>query len=197
MPVEERSVRSAERCDQHPTRSAVATCAGCGRPLCLSCAVPVRGSVLGVECLPEPIGVEAPRPSAPRSTLPQLVAAGGLLLAVVATALPWSRFGVGSGAFGAWGEPPRWSTLTAAAGVLGCAVWGGRRLLGLRDRRVDAAIAALGGLVAFGAILSLWHPPAFTKAWIGPWIALVGGAVVAAASVAAWRSPRERPGPRA
>jgi hypothetical protein len=191
VPVDERSTRSAERCDQHPTRSAVATCAGCGRPLCLTCAVPVRGAVLGVECLPEPLGDDpAPAPRAARSSPLQLVTAGAFVLALVATVVPWSRFGVGAGAFGAWDQAPRWSSLAAAAAVLGCLAWGARRLLLPSRRWLDVAIAVLGGLVGVGAALSIWHPPAFTRTWIGPWLALAAGAIACASSVAAERTPR-------
>jgi hypothetical protein len=185
VPVEERSTRSAERCDQHPARSAVARCAGCGRPLCLSCAVPVRGSVLGVECLPEPLGGDATPAARPAGSSPlQLVAGGALLLALVATMLPWSRFGIGSGAFGAWDQPPRWSSLAAGAALVGCLAWGVRRVVLPSSRWMDAAITVLGGLVGAGAILSIWHPPAFTRPWIGPWLALVAGALACGTSLA-------------
>jgi len=189
--VDERSTRSAERCDQHPARSAVARCAGCDRPLCLSCAVPVRGAVLGVECLPEPLGDEPPPVlRAPGSSPLQLTTGAAFALALVATMLPWSRFGVGSGAFGAWDQPPRWSSLAAAAAVLGCFAWGSRRLLIPSPRWLDAAIAVFGGLIGVGATLSIWHPPAFTRAWIGPWVALVAGAVACGSAVAGRRTPR-------
>jgi hypothetical protein len=191
VPVEERSTRSAERCDQHPARSAVATCAGCGRPLCLTCAVPVRGAVLGVECLPEPLGDDPPpAPRAARRPPLQLVTAGALALALVATVVPWSRFGVGAGTFGAWEQAPRWSSLTAAAAVLGCLAWAARRLLLPARRWPGVAIAVLGGLVSLGAAMSIWHPPAFTRTWIGPWIALAAGVVACVSSVAAERTPR-------
>ena len=189
MPVDDRSTRSAERCDQHPTRSAVARCSGCGRPLCLTCAVPVRGSVVGIECLPQPLGVDlAPVPRARGSSTLQLVAGAALLLSLVATALPWSRFGVGSGAFGAWDQPPRWSSLTAVAAVLGCLAWGLRRMLLPAGKAMDTAIAFLGGLGSLGAILSIWHPPAFTRPWIGPWIAVVAAATACGASLAGRRT---------
>lgn len=184
MPVEERSTRSAERCDQHPTRSAVARCAGCDRPLCLSCAVPVRGSVLGVECLPEPLGGDAPAPPRAGSSPLRLLAAGALLLGLVATVLPWSRFGVGAGAFGAWDRPPRWSSLTAGAALLGCLAWGLRRALLPASRAMDVPIAVLGGMVSAGAVLTIWHPPAFTRPWLGPWVALGAGLLTCATSVA-------------
>jgi hypothetical protein len=191
VPVEERSTRSAERCDQHPTRSAVAVCAGCGRPLCLSCAVPVRGAVLGVECLPEPLAEDpAQLPRAVGSSRLELVTAGAFALALVATLVPWSRFGVGAGALGAWDQAPRWSSLAAGATVSGCLAWVIRRLLLPSARWLDLVIAVLGGLVALGAALSIWHPPAFTRTWIGPWIALAAGLAACGSAVVARRTPR-------
>ena len=193
MPAEERSTRSTERCDQHPTRSAVVRCEGCGRPLCLSCAVPVRGSVLGVECLPEPLTAGTPAPAGtPRSSPLRQVAGAALLMALVATTLPWSRFGVGSGALGAWDQPPRWSSLAAGAALFGCLAWGVRRVFLPSARWMDAVVAGLGGLVGAGAILSIWHPPAFTRAWVGPWLALVAGALACGASLADRRGGRGR-----
>ena len=193
MPVEERSTRSAERCDQHPTRSAVARCAGCGRPLCLPCAIPVRGKVLGVECLPEPLGGRAtPARGAPSSSPLDLVAGAALALSLVATLLPWSRFGVGSGAFGAWDHAPRWASLAAGGAVLGCLAWGARRVLLPSSRVIDRAIAVLGAMVGAGATLTILYPPAFTRTWIGPWVALVAGAVACGTSLA---ERRERRGP--
>lgn len=183
MPVEERSARSLERCDQHPARSAVARCEGCGRPLCLSCAVPVRGQVLGAECLPEPFGSDLPRIVRPRVTVLQLLAVAGLLLALLGTVLPWSRFGIGSGAFGAWGEPVRWATLTVVAVVLGLFAWGARRALLRPPAFLDLAIAVLGGIASAAALLSVWHPPAFARTWIGPWVAFAGGAIACASTV--------------
>ena len=193
MPVEERGTRSLERCDQHPTRSAVARCEGCERPLCLSCAVPVRGSVLGAECLPEPFGPDVPTAPHPGSTPLQLVAGAGLALALLGTLLPWSRFGVGSGAFGAWGEPIRWATLTVVAVLLGILAWGARRALLQPPHFLDTAIAVLGGVASLGALLALWHPPAFAPTWIGPWVALLGGAIACASTVVEVRTGRRAP----
>jgi hypothetical protein len=118
------------------------------------------------------------------------VTAGAFALALVATFLPWSRFGVGAGAFGAWDQGPRWSSLAATAAVLGCLAWAARRLLLPSRRWLDVAIAVLGGLVSVGAVMSIWHRPAFTRTWIGPWIALLAGVVACASAVAARRTPR-------
>lgn len=188
MPAEERSTKSLERCDQHPTRAAVARCEGCGRPLCLSCAVPVRGQVLGAECLPEPFGADVPTAPRPGSTPLQLVAGGGLVLALLGTFLPWSRSGFASGAFGAWGQPARWATLTVVAVVLGIVAWGVRRALLQAPRFLDPVIAVLGGLASAGALLSMWHPPAFARTWIGPWVAFAGGAIACASTIVELRT---------
>ena len=45
MPTEERTTKGTERCATHPSRNTVGICDVCGRPLCVECAVPVRGRV--------------------------------------------------------------------------------------------------------------------------------------------------------
>lgn len=191
MPVDERTTKGGERCDQHPTRSAVGTCDGCGRPLCLSCAIPVRGRLLGAECLPEPL---AERP-APRRRLPlagtNLLTGAAVGLALLATALPWTRFGVGSGIFGAWRTSPAWAFLAATSALAGAAVWVARQVLPGGDHRTfDVALAALGALVAVASVLAIWHPPAFSRVWIGPWVGLVAGICAAWASLVSLRRAR-------
>src|SRR6266545_746437 len=59
VPVDEKSTKSGDRCDLHPASPSVAECQSCGRPLCLPCAVPVRGRVLGVECLEAALGPDS------------------------------------------------------------------------------------------------------------------------------------------
>lgn len=192
MPVEERSTRSLERCDQHPSRPSVGRCEGCGRPLCLSCAVPVRGALFGAECLPERIGGEPAAGPAPESSGPRVAIAVGLGLCLLGTALPWSRVGPDSGAFGAWGGPPRWASLTAAAAVLGVALWLVARFTRLvPERGADVALAVLGALAALGAALAAWHPPAFTSVWLGAWVSVLGGLGACAAAIG---DARERTG---
>ncbi|HEX5950955.1 MAG TPA: hypothetical protein VFZ96_08125 [Actinomycetota bacterium] len=153
--------------------------------------MPVRGQVLGAECLPEPFGSDVPRIVRPRVTVLQLIAVGGLVLALVGTMLPWSRFGVGSGAFGAWGEPIRWATLAMAAVVLGLLAWGARRALLRPPAFLDVTIAVLGAIASVAALLSVWHPPAFARTWIGPWVAIAGGAIACASTLVEIRARRE------
>src|SRR6266446_4891571 len=104
MPPEDRTTKTVDRCELHPGAATVATCGGCGRALCITCAVPVRGEVFGNECLPpdlDPAGT-ALDSSAPLMPRPVLAAGACWILALAATLLPWMRFGTGSGAFGAW-----------------------------------------------------------------------------------------------
>lgn len=184
MPVEERSTKSLERCDQHPSRSAVARCAGCGRPMCLPCALPVRGRVLGLECVPEDLVPEPPVPEV-QGPRPSRAAGAAIALSVLATLLPWSRFGPDAGAFGAWGGPARWALVSTAAAVIAAAIWLVARLGRIATgRTTDVVLAALGVLVVVGAALAIWHPPAFTRTWLGSWVALLGGvATVATATL--------------
>lgn len=193
MPVDVRTAKGGERCDQHPTRSAVARCDGCGRPLCLPCAIPVRGRVLGAECLPDPLErTPAPLRRGPPLGGTNLLTGAAFGLALLATTLPWTRFGVGSGFFGAWGGSPRWSLLAAVSATAGAAVWGTRQMVHGGDRLgFDVALGVLGGLVAFASALAIWHPPAFTRVWVGPWVSLAGGLVACAASFAAVRRERK------
>jgi hypothetical protein len=191
---DERSTKSAERCHLHPTRPAVARCDVCGLSLCLRCAVPVRGRVIGSDCLPEVLGPDAPTGvSATREpgAVERAIAGVAFVVALAATTLPWSRFGVGSGVFGAWGRTPRWALVAAVASALGCVVWLVRLLVRPADGRWwDLGLSVLGGLVVLGAVLAIARPPAFTRTWLGPWIAIPAGAAACLASVAALRRSR-------
>ena len=189
MPTDERSTKSAERCDLHPGSLSVARCDSCGRPLCLICATPVRGRVLGAECLtaalgPDAVPEEAILVKGPSSPFGALTGAA-FGLAVIATILPWSRFGMGSEVFGAWGRTIRWSILAGGAAVVGLALW-----LALRTLRpapkpwMRAALGLLGGVVAAAALLAILHPPPFTRAWVGAWVAMAAGALACATAFA-------------
>jgi hypothetical protein len=159
--------------------------------MCLGCSTPVRGQTYGSECLSTVLGSDAPsfQASEVRSggaiRVVNLVAFGA---AVLATTLPWSRFGPGSGAFGAWTRAGRWSLLAAAAAVAGLVV--AIVSLGRREpsRPRDLAGAILGGSVALASALSVAFPPAFSRPWLGPWVVLVSGLIACGASVVATRS---------
>ena len=183
------------RCRLHPASHAVATCDVCGRALCLACAIPVRGQTLGAECLVTVLGPEIPVPELPYpepGAAARAMARWAFAVAVVSTLLPWSRFGVGSGAFGAWTDPPRWSTLTAVAAVAGLLLSLVRGFTRSFDSAWVAALTTAGALVAVGAAMAIWRPPDFSATWLGPWVALPAGIAACAASVAAVRRQRDR-----
>ena len=194
MPTEERAVKGAERCATHPTRATAATCEACGRPLCVECAVPVRGRVMGVECLSEVLGEEvavvAPLPTWRRRAIRSRTDAGiGAFIAIAAlvTLLPWTRFGTGSGFGGAWALDQRWSIVAACAGLAGLMAW---VLLGRREAAARIVAIASGSIVAVGSLMAILNPPPFTKPALAPWIALVTGA--GAAVVGLFVPPRPK-----
>jgi hypothetical protein len=192
MPTEERTAKGTERCATHPSRITVGTCDVCGRPLCVECAVPVRGRVLGTECLSEVLGDDIPVSSPPRPwrrlRSPADRVTGTLLaVAALATLLPWTRFSTGSGFAGAWAFDVRWSMLAASAAAIGLAVWSafGRRP---SVTRTDAILA--GAVVGAGSLLAALNPPPFTKPALAPWIGLAAGSGAAiAGAYARLRSP--------
>ncbi|MBI4259671.1 MAG: hypothetical protein HY658_03800 [Actinobacteria bacterium] len=196
--------QAAGTCHVHPGTPAVAVCDRCGRPVCLACAVPVRGRVIGQECLPEVLGdPEVPEPTPARPRRPRALTAtlGASLAAFVSTGLPWSVFGYGSGPFGAFGLTPRWAwvaTIAAPVGLLGAAVpWLRRRAPSSWVVPWAVLEASAGLLVAAGAVLHVLRPPSFTEPAVGPWVALaagLGAAVAAGATLRAARRPRRLPG---
>lgn len=182
------------RCAVHPTASAVGNCEACGRPLCLACAIPVRGALVGGECLSvvleevaEPVA--APAPIGPRGEALTLTGFG---LVVAVSVLPWSRYGDASGFLQAW--TPHWSLLAAAAALAGLVVtiaWHRRP----RDPRLEAAaIAGLALLVVMGAGLHALRPPsAFSRVWAYAWIAPMAGAALALIGAAMRIAPHDEP----
>jgi hypothetical protein len=172
----------ADRCSLHPGSQAVATCGGCGRPLCLWCAVPVRGVAYGNECLhlvlgeDRPFEDEAPAERAPSGALI------GFGIALAATVLPWTRFGEGDSPFGAWSLSPRWALLAAVASVLGLGVTLVARRRARPDPRWVIAEVAFGAAVVVGSVLEWLRPPFPSRPTVAPWIAAAGGmfAVVSA-----------------
>jgi hypothetical protein len=184
MAVDERIDATSERCSLHPGTQAVAMCQGCGRPLCLWCAVPVRGIAYGAECLRNVLGDEpAAEPETPRRRGPVLVLVG-FAIAVAATVLPWTTFGEGANIFGAWSLSPRWALLAALSAVAGLTgvVLRSRRVL-LTDRSWDLALAVLGLLVLLGSALEWFRPPFPSTPSVVPWIAAAAGLFAAGSAV--------------
>ncbi|MGA9161238.1 MAG: hypothetical protein WB297_10310 [Actinomycetota bacterium] len=170
----------------------MARCDGCGRPMCLACATPVRGKTYGAECLSGVLGPDIPDPADSRVPRPdraiRLLTLAAFGLAVLATALPWSRFGPGSGAFGAWTRSGLWSLVAALAAMAGLLLSGARWRPHLRNPGWDLVAAGLGALVAVASLLSVLFPPPFSRPWLGPWFAFAFGALAGAASVVAART---------
>jgi hypothetical protein len=161
--------------------------------MCLTCAIPVRGRTLGSECLSTALGPDAvvpevhePDPGAAAHT----VALGGFALAALATVLPWSRFGTGSGPFGAWEAKPTWAMVAAVAALTGLILALGRRLGPGGRPAWDVAAIAAGAAIALAAVLAVLRPPFATSPWLGPWVALAAGATAALASIEALREVR-------
>jgi hypothetical protein len=162
--------------------------------MCIVCATPVRGQVFGAECLGDVLGPDAPSEpedgSHAADARARAVARIGFAIAVLATALPWSRFGPGSEAFGAWGLTARWSILAGITAIAGLVVTLAQRRPRLRTPRWDAVAATLGAVVALAAVVAVLLPPAFSRPWLGPWVAAAAGVVACGASVVAGRAVR-------
>lgn len=112
-------------------------------------------------------------------------------IAVLATILPWSRFGAGAEPFGAWGRSPKWSLVAAIAAVAGLSLSLARRFAPRAGPAWDVVLALAGAVVVAASGLALLRPPEFTSPWLGPWAALVAGLIAAGASVSSRRMSRE------
>jgi hypothetical protein len=165
--------------------------------MCLACAVPVRGRVLGAECLASALGPDVPAHGEPvrePGAGARAVAGSAFAVAALATVLPWSRFGPGAEAFGAWSTEPRWSVVAAVAALAGLVTTILRGRARTRGRAWEVAGVAAAGLVIASSILSIARPPAFASPWLGPWVALGCGVVALVAGVIALvGAPDRRP----
>jgi hypothetical protein len=163
--------------------------------MCLTCAIPVRGRTLGSECLATELGEEAPTQEigAARAKAGEgrTVARVGLVVAALATILPWSRFGPGSGPFGAWSADPLWSMIAAIVATAGLVLAVTQPMARERSRAWDLACLVTALLVVAGSALALARPPAFASPWLGPWLALLGGLLAAGGVVPALRGSSE------
>ena len=170
------------RCANHPAVAQVAKCTRCRRPLCVACAVPIRGTVFGPECLPTVLEDASIPTDPPVIVLPRgdLIAAAGFGAVVLLSVLPWSRFGDAAGAFGAWN--PHWSLLAVGAATLGLILalvfW--RRP---RDPRLEIAVyLGLAAVVAVAAYLHHRHPPSLSSPSGVPFVATAAALVAAVAA---------------
>jgi hypothetical protein len=190
------------RCQIHPGSASIAPCDGCGRGLCLDCAIPVRGQVVGSECLasvlPDPPPLADPPPEPPRRSLQDRVTLACLGVAAIASTLPWTRFGVSSSWFGPWGfSPYRHSTLVGPIAVVAFVVlWFASRPPASVVDRLRAGIPIVGGvLISALSILALTRPPAFTRPSLVPYVAVAAGLAAALSGplVARLRPDRTNP----
>lgn len=163
------------RCANHPGIAGIGTCELCGRWLCLACAVPVRGRVIGPECLASVVEDADPAPPSPL-----VVRAGGDRLAIAGFGLvtvlsffPWSRFGDSSHFLGAWSL--HWSLVAAAAGVVGLLFAGYARRRPWEPLLEAVVYAGLGIIVAGASLLHRHYPPPLTAGSAVPWLAVIGG----------------------
>jgi hypothetical protein len=171
------------RCATHPAATSVGVCDVCGRSLCVACAVPVRGTIVGRECLASVLEDAPPTDDVPSPIRPRggKLALAGFGLAVAVSLLPWSRFGDSSRYLGAW--TPHWSLIAAIAAVCGLAfaVFVTYRP---RDPRIEATVyGLLGLLIAVAAFIQHRHPPILSEATYWPWVAVLGGILAVAGAV--------------
>jgi hypothetical protein len=164
------------RCPIHHGIPAVGACSGCGRALCLTCAIPVRGLLVGQECLPSFVD-DAPaldaQPS-PTSRSGDAQAILGFAVVLVASVLPWARFN-DPRIFGAWSWGwPGLAPGAALGGVVAVILWRRRPL----DARLEAGCLALLSLLAgAGAILYRVRPPLLDGSSLAPLLALLGAVI--------------------
>jgi hypothetical protein len=165
------------RCVHHPGVAAVGACEICGRAVCVACAVPVRGTIVGPECLAAvlespPDSLRVPPPVSP---VGDWLARAGFGLVVALSLLPWSRFGEGSRILGAWAV--NWSLLAAVGAIGGLGLASFARYRPVDPRLTASAYAILALSVALGALLHLFRPPLLSEASASPGLALVGSAL--------------------
>jgi hypothetical protein len=162
----------------------------CGRALCLTCATPVRGDLVGPECLSAVLD-EIPPPAPVPIRVPSMagwLVTGGFGLIVGLSILPWSRYGDSSGFLEAW--TVHWSLLAVAAGLTGfaAALWLARRPA---DPRIETALyAGLAVVVATAAVLHLQRPPPLSAAAVTPLLAIVAALIALAGAVIRFRALR-------
>jgi hypothetical protein len=175
-PQEQTAARPG-RCANHPAVALVGMCDVCGRSLCITCAVPVRGRLIGPECLPEILeDVVSAQPLAhPVRPTGDRLALLGFGLVMVLSALPWSRFGDSPRYFGAWAV--HWSLLAAAGGLGGLATVLIGRYRSIDPRLETAAYALFAIVIGVGGALQYLHPPLLSDSTVWPLVAVIAAAL--------------------
>ncbi len=145
--------------------------------------MPVRGRVLGPECLAElgdPALTAPPEPD--RAVAGSWGAVAGAVVALLATAGPWTRTGAGDRLLGAWVPSLRWSMIAAVAAIVLLPVSWWFRVHGSLS---GAVLVILGGTAVVSAsALAIAFPPTFQAASWGPWVAAIGGTTAVVGGIA-------------
>ena len=162
------------RCSIHSGEDSVAACDVCGRALCIACAIPVRGSVVGQECLSEVLEDPPPAPDPPGPPpRARAVALGGFLLVLGSSILPWARYGDASGVLGAW--TLHWSLLAVVAALAGAVIMLLRRRMPWDQQVQSLILVSLAVVALVGVTLHALHPPPLSEwAPLGWGLALAG-----------------------
>jgi hypothetical protein len=143
--------------------------------MCLACAIPVRGLLIGPECLRDFVDdapVVEPSPG-PDPRVGDRLALAGFAVVLVASFLPWARF-ADPRLFGAWVWG--WSLYAPAGAMAGLAAAFAGRLRPL-DLPIEAALYVAAAIAAgAGALLYRLDPPVLAGSSLAPLLALAGAA---------------------
>jgi hypothetical protein len=182
-PIEAPPATRPRRCANHPAIASAGACARCGRSLCAVCATPVRGSLIGPECLAAIL--DEGTPSAPPTLVVpsrgDALTIAGFAIVVLTSVLPWSRFGDSSRVFAAW--TLHWSLVAVAGALIGlaAALYAWRRPL--RPLAAATVTGALGVVVFVAAQLHYQHPPPLSIGSPAPLLATMGAAIAVIGAV--------------
>lgn len=158
-------------------------CTACGRTACLSCAVPVRGRVLCIECATREVGVPTPAAAPePRRLFKASHAVAAVLfgLGVLATLAPWDRFGILTTKLSAWRPENPWplvASISLLLGVLAALAFFFRRMS--RLSRYSAGAYMILALVAGTAtIVELLGAPVYVISTLAPYVILAASLAI-------------------
>ncbi|HZA61193.1 MAG TPA: hypothetical protein VE754_05845 [Actinomycetota bacterium] len=181
---------AAARCSVHTDRDAIERCARCGRPVCLTCAIPVRGEVLCLEDATNELEVPAVAVEpAPISRTIELAMSLLLVVALVTTLIPWHRFGILTSVLSAWQlEGGVWPPLTALSALAGATVSARQaRRSARRSRRRALGATLLAGTTAVAAMAAVLAAPPYVSHSPAPFVALAASAIATVAGAVGLR----------
>lgn len=152
-------------------------CADCGRTACLTCAVPVRGRVLCIECATREVGI---RPDAIAPEPRRLFKAGHVVAAalfgagVLATAAPWDRFGILTTMLSAWRPENPWPLVASISLLIGLLTALGviARRIGRLSRYSASAYTILAIVAGTATTVELLHAPSYVIHAPAPYLIL-------------------------